>query len=249
MEALFSAKMAARHDQVRAVIGPDDLTALLHELGLPERESVTSVAPANLLSELAPPAPSGRYSFGHLSPTLARIRPRRRSWWVATGIAGGVAAGALVTAALMSSKPAHKPIVLVAPSSAAPAPPAVPTSRKVIVPLPFLAESVTFDDESRQLSPATDVVAFEVPAEGGKRHRVTATALDGTHAEGYVREQDGVARAEGDGFDLVAPPLPLSGEPRRAWAGPGANLAPAAFSPGPVSSALGTKKNGFTKLR
>ena len=37
-----------------------------------------------------------------------------------------------------------------------------------------------------------------VPRESGVRHRVTAVALDGARAEGFVREADGVARPEGE---------------------------------------------------
>ena len=80
--------------------------------------------------------------------------------------------------------------------------------------------------------PAADAVAFDLPPTSGARHRIVATAADGTRAEGYVIEADGLATPEGAGLSisrpLPDPPRPLpSGRPK------------------PV----GTTRNGFTKLR
>ena len=77
-----------------------------------------------------------------------------------------------------------------------------PTIRRVIVPLPFAAKRVTFDEQSHELSPPADVAAFDVPRESGARHRITALAVDGSKAEAYVRESEGVARPEGPGFTI-----------------------------------------------
>ena len=85
-----------------------------------------------------------------------------------------------------------------------PSPLAEPTMRRVIVPLPFAATRVTFDEQSRELSPPADVAAFEIPRESGLRHLVTALAVDGAKAEAYVRESEGVARPEGPGFTIEA---------------------------------------------
>jgi hypothetical protein len=110
----------------------------------------------------------------------------------------------------------------------------MPTSRKVVLPLPFLATRVTFDDDVRDLSPATDVVAFDVPTEAGLHHKVAVVALDGSHAEGNVHEEDGIARPDGDGLIIILSdsmpidPRPASGRPARP---------------------IGTVHNGFTKLR
>ena len=109
-----------------------------------------------------------------------------------------------------------------------------PTARRVVVPLPFLATHVEFDDEVRELDPPTDVAAFDVPAESGPRHRVAVVALDGTRAEGFVREQDGIARPEGDGYAFVAP------EPSVTESRP---------TPSRPVRPVGTVHNGFTKLR
>jgi len=105
----------------------------------------------------------------------------------------------------------------------------------VVVPLPFLATHVTFDDESRELDPAVDVTAFEVSREAGVRHRVTATAIDGSKATGFVREQDGVARIEPEGFTIELPTLSPS--------------APSHAESHPSTAPVGRVKNGFTKLR
>jgi hypothetical protein len=93
---------------------------------------------------------------------------------------------------------------------------------------------VELDDAARDLEPATDVAAFDVPPESGPRHRVAVLAIDGTRAEGFVREQDGIARPEGDGYTFIAPE-PASPEPR----------------PAPVRTTrpIGTVHDGFTKLR
>jgi hypothetical protein len=107
----------------------------------------------------------------------------------------------------------------------------------VVVPLPFVAARVTFDDRDHELVPAADVAAFDVPVESGARHRVAAIAIDGTRAEGYVREEDGVARADSEGFAMSAATSRPTTPPPRAFPGP--------VRPPPV----GTVRNGFTKLR
>ena len=109
--------------------------------------------------------------------------------------------------------------------------------RRLVLPLPFTSTRVTLDDESRDLDPASDVVAVEVPAEASMRHRVTAIAIDGTRAEGNVREQDGIARPESEGYTFVAAPHPIVDDARRVGRG--------SHEARPV----GTVRNGFTKLR
>jgi hypothetical protein len=104
----------------------------------------------------------------------------------------------------------------------------------VVLSLPFLATHVTFDDEQRDLSPATDVTAFDVPAESGQRHRIAAVALDGTRAEGTVREEDGIARPDSDGYVFI--PAEPVGDARAPYTGRPARP-------------IGTVHNGFTKLR
>jgi hypothetical protein len=241
MEAIFGPRMALRQDQVRATIGAGELTELLRESGLPSREHIdfADVPTGQLLAELAPPAPTGRYALGtELREEVAKLRPRRVPWWAVGATGGGIAIGVLVTLALVAGRQKPAPIVIRGTPPAAtprevPAPP--PTARRVVLSLPFLATHVTFDDEQRDLSPATDVTAFDVPADMGQRHRVAAVALDGTRAEGTVREEDGIARPDSDGYVFI-PPDP-AGDAR------------APSYTGRPARPIGTVHNGFTKLR
>lgn len=237
MEAIFGPRMALRQEHVRATIGPSELTDLLRESGLPSRERISfaDVPTGQLLAELAPPAPTGRYALGtEMRGQIESMKARRLPWWGA--VAGGIAIGAAVTLAVVANRPRAAPIV-VRGTPAVPAPASVtqtPAPRKVVLPLPFVATHVTFDEQARDLVPATDVATFDVPGEAGSRHLVTITALDGSHAEGYVREQDGIARPEADGYTLALPETP-----------PGPTR-PAAGHP---AKPIGTVHNGFTKLQ
>ncbi|HEX8790021.1 MAG TPA: serine/threonine-protein kinase [Polyangiaceae bacterium] len=241
MEAIFGPRMALRQEQVRATIGAGELTELLRESGLPSRERISfaDVPTGALLAELAPPAPTGRYALGtELREDLAKLRPRRVPWWAVGATGGGIAIGVVLTLALVAGRQRPAPIVIrgtppaVTAAEVVTAPP--PAARRVVLSLPFLATHVTFDDEQRDLSPATDVTAFDVPADSGPRHRVAAVALDGTRAEATVREEDGIARPDSDGYVFI-PPEP-SGDAR----------APASGRP---ARPIGTVHNGFTKLR
>ncbi|HEY8042474.1 MAG TPA: serine/threonine-protein kinase [Polyangiaceae bacterium] len=237
MEAIFGARMAVRQEQVRTTIGPSELTVLLRESGLPSRERISfaDVPTGQLLAELAPPAPTGRYALGtELRLEVAKLRPRRVPWWGVASATGGIAIGALLTLAVVANRSKPAPIVIHAAPAPAPPPEVAPaaTVRKVVLPLPFLATHVGFDDVERDLDPAADVAAFDVPSESGLRHRVSVVAIDGTRAEGTVREQDGIARPEGEGYAFVAP-----------------ELAPADPRPARPARPIGTVHNGFTKLR
>lgn len=240
MEAIFGPRMAMRQEQVRATIGAGELTELLRESGLPSRERISfnDVPTGQLLAELAPPAPTGRYALGtELREDVAKLRPKRVPWWAVGATGGGIAIGVVVTLALVAGRQKPAPVVIRGtPPDPMPAdvPPPPPTARRVVLSLPFLATHVTFDDEQRDLSPATDVTAFDVPADSGLRHRVAVVALDGTRAEGTVREEDGIARPDSEGYVFI-PPEP-SGDAR----------APTGGRP---ARPIGTVHNGFTKLR
>jgi serine/threonine-protein kinase len=239
MEAIFGARMTLRQEQVRAAIGPSELTQLLRESGLPTRDrvSMVDIPTGQLLAELAPPAPTGRYALGtELRMEVAKLRPKKVPWWSVGAVAGGVAAGALVTLAVVANRPKPGPIVIRGTPTASAATIAVaPTARKVVLPLPFIATHVELDDVARELDPAAEVAAFDVPAESGPRHKVAAVAIDGTRVEGFVREQDGIARPEGDGFAYI-PPEPPAAEPHPP-------------APARPTRPIGTVHNGFTKLR
>jgi serine/threonine protein kinase len=238
MEAVFSARMAARQNQVRATLG-NELTELLLESGLRSRDPATmsDVPEGQLLAELAPPMPTGRYAVGtDFRAAMARLRPRSVPWRSIAAVGAGVAIGATATLTWLANHSKPSPIVLRGAASATSNPiPAGPTTRRVLVPLPFVATHASFDDDSRDLEPPTDVVAFDVAMGDGVRHHVAAVAADGTRAEGYALEDEGVARPEGDGYTFVTPDPPADD----------------ARHPGPRRSSrpVGTVHNGFTKLR
>ncbi|HTB76348.1 MAG TPA: serine/threonine-protein kinase [Polyangiaceae bacterium] len=236
MEAVFGARMAVRQNQVRATIG-HELADLLRQSGLPARDpTATSLAPeGELLAQLAPPMPTGRYALGtELRAAMARL-PRHLPWRSIAAVAAGVAIGAIVTLTVLTRHAKPAPIVVRGAPATIVAPTPTPTTRRVLLPLPFVASRATLDDETRDLDPPSDVLAFDVPASSGPRHRVTVVAPDGTRAEGYAAEQDGIVRPEEEGYAFEAPRQPGSATPR-------ADRKRSAHPAGVVH-------DGFTKLR
>ncbi len=238
IEAVFGSRMQARHVKIRAAMpGRDDVDRILTMSGLAVRPSQADLEPkaadAAVLAAIAPPAPSGRYSFAPNESPILMLR-RKPPWVVLASVGVGLFIGAVAVFVALSRRPPRTVVVTKqGPTQALVESNAV--ARKVVVPLPFIATHVTFDDESRELDPAVDVTAFEVPREAGIRHRVTATAIDGSKATGFVREQDGMARVEPEGFAIELPAL---------------SPMPAPHSNGhPSTAPVGTVKNGFTKLR
>jgi Protein kinase domain len=208
MEAVFGARMAVRQEQVRGTIG-NELADLLRQSGLPARDAAaTSLAPeGELLAQLAPPMPTGRYALGtELRAAMARLRPRGVPWRSIAAVGAGVALGAAVTLTVLTRHTKPSPIVIRSAAATVNGAGQIPATRRVLLPLPFLASRATLDDESRELEPPTDVVVFDVQSRSGSRHRVTMVAPDGTRAEGYAVEEDGIARPEGDGYAFLAPP-------------------------------------------
>jgi hypothetical protein len=238
IEAVFGARMRARHARIRSAMqGRGDVERILSLSGLPVRpEGSAEPKPADaaMLASIAPPAPSARYSFApNQSPIL--LRRRKPPWAVLASVGVGLLIGAVAVFLVLSQQPPRTVVVTKAAPAPSTAPSPDPTVRKVVVPLPFLATLVTFDEETRELDPAVDVTAFEVPRESGVRHRVTATALDGSKASGFVRELDGVARVEAEGYSVELPASTPSLPQRSATR--------------PSTAPVGTVRNGFTKLR
>jgi hypothetical protein len=208
MEAVFGARMADRQNQVRATIG-HELADLLRQSGLPTRDPATSsLAPeGDLLARLAPPMPTGRYALGtELRAAMARLRPRDVPWRSIAAVAAGVAIGATVTLTALTRRAKPAPIVVRGIPASVSSSASAPAIRRVLLALPFVATRATFDDDARDLDPPTDVVTFDVPGSSGFRHHVTVLAPDGTRAEGYAVEEDGIARPDGDGYTFVGPP-------------------------------------------
>jgi hypothetical protein len=159
-----------------------------------------------------------------------------------------VALGALIVFAVFARKSAPSPAAPIVFSATPPAPVA-PKTHHVKVSLPFVSTLVTFDDTARELEPAADSVDFEVSDDKAPRHRIIAVALDGTRAEGWVNEVDGVAKIEDDGYTFESPDLPTFPQPTSTMTSASRPQAqrpsPAPRKPAPV----GTTKNGFTKLK
>jgi hypothetical protein len=260
IEALFGERLRVRHakirDAVRGSLGDSrEVDHVLEVSGLNPRPEPTPEMrdrEARQLENVAPPAPSARYAFGasekhhrtFFTPTMKRV----------LAIAGG-AAMAIGFGFVIMNRTSLFGSSTTAPPSAAPA----PTSRHVVVPLPFVATQVSFDEQKRDLRPPADVVAFDVPRESGLRHRVTALSGDGARAEAYVRESEGVARPEGSTTFTIEsletypddPSTPSSAakhkkRPPAAAAAPVNPLPPPPTTP--KAPPVGSVKDGFTKL-
>jgi serine/threonine protein kinase len=241
IETIFGSRMAKRHEVIRQAVADDvAATKLFEASGLPNRpkpHSTASHSPLALLAAISPPAPSERYSFGKASEDYGRIAEKKARRNVAAGVAVGVAVGVMVALLVLARAPRAEPAVpldtppIQALTPSAPSPAFQATTRRVVVTLPFLATHAELDDLVRDVDPPADAVVFAVPRESGASHHVTATALDGAHAEAFVREFDGVARVVGDGFvpllPAVSAPPPKIRPPQRA---------------------AGKVKNGFTTL-
>lgn len=198
VEALFGERLRVRHEKVREALPREQADTIIEVSGLHHRPAPTPEMREReriAIENIAPPAPSARYTFGNASEKLFQQRfGSTKVRLVAIGVVAALVVGAVVVfVAGRRSAPTS-------PVAAAPA--TEPTIRRVIVPLPFTATRVTFDDQTRDLAPPADVAAFEVPRAAGVTHRVTALAVDGSRAEAYVRESDGVARPEGQGFAI-----------------------------------------------
>jgi serine/threonine-protein kinase len=272
IEALFGERLRVRHANIREALDDgSDVEHMLEVSGLNPRPLPTAEMRERekiAIQNIAPPAPSARYTFGAASESLFQRRfasPRVRIAALATvGLLGLLV---LVGVLARKDKPDASHVEL--------APASEPTMRRVIVPLPFAATHVTFDEQSRDLTPPADVAAFEIPRESGARHRITALAVDGSKAEAYVRESEGVARPEDQGFTIE--PLETYGEEAQGTPTANGNLielpptrngvkrvvrprpgpvraakdagAPAASASAAAPKPVGTVKDGFTKLR
>jgi serine/threonine-protein kinase len=271
VEALFGERLRVRHANIRdALDDKDDVGHVLEVSGLHPRPEPTAEMRRReriAIENIAPPAPSARYTFGNASESLLQRRfASRRVRLAALGAVGVIGVAVLVGVLARRDTPAE---------ARTDTPSSEPTIRRVIVPLPFAATRVTFDEQSRELTPPADVAAFDVPRESGARHRITALAVDGSKGEAYVRESEGVARPEGQGFtiepletyaeettgtpaptttgNLIELPPTRNGVKRVVKRPPVVKTVKDAGAPAASASAqpkpIGTVKDGFTKLR
>jgi serine/threonine-protein kinase len=263
MEAVFGQRMAARHERVREALAGVDVDALFANTGLKLRERPTStsrIASESAIAHLAPLAPSSRYTFGAVSEDFAKLREKQARLRMLSGVAFGVAFGALVAFGIVAFRGGDAED---AEARAEAPPPSRPSTRRVVVPLPFVATTVTLGDAVRTLDPASDVGVFDVPIDTDVRHRLIVVGADGARAEGIVLEADGVARVDKDGFLTVYPSTASSAASANGAAGTASGTgAPAArpmksaaqppskvAKPKAPAHPVGTTRNGFTKLQ
>jgi len=235
VEAVFGARLALRHQAVRAAVGDDDAERLFAATGIRPRPApgTPPVSKRHAIAAIAPLAPSGRYAFD-----VADAQAGRPWGLIAAIVIGGLfGAVAVVSLSKHLAGPRRAAAAEVAVASSVDGP--VAATRRVAVPLPLTASHVELDDIKRDLAPPADLAAFDVPRASGVRHRVVAVGVDGSRAEGYVLETDGVARVEEEGF-VVVHPTP---------ADPPAHAAPSPGGRAATPSDVARVKNGFTKLR
>lgn len=246
VHTLFADRIDERHRLVREALGLDDISDVL------DATAAAAVVPPEAsrrrLSEIAPLAPSERYVFGSEAivhgrlPAVSRLGLHRLG---RRGLTVGALLGVAAMFALARRAPAEsQPPVLEA------------AARRVVVPLPFRAAKVSLDDLEQTPRTPMETAVFDVPAQSGSMHRVLVESDDGTRMEARVREQDGFAIPDGEGFVLVgagggpiAPKAssvttPVEGTAVKAVAAEGAT--PGRPSP---SKSVGTVRDGFTKLR
>lgn len=238
VDAVFGARLGQRHEQVRSVVGDEAAKILFEKTEITPRPAPeNATAPGSqLYASIAPPAPSARYAFGNLNDSLPVDNETPKvPWPLIAAIGAGSAFALIVLLALFFRFRAHDrdlaTTALPVPSASgassdAPQIAAAPSSRHVVVPLPFVATHVIFDDLDRDLNPPADVCAFDVPAASGVRHRVVAIAANGSRAEGFAREVDGVASPE-SGFAIqqatpttTTPPAAPQPQPHHTHAAP-----------------------------
>jgi serine/threonine-protein kinase len=258
VEALFGERLRVRHHDIRvSLVAGVDIEHILEVSGLNSRPEPTEEMrerERRAIENIAPPAPSARYAFGASENLLQRRFASPRVRLIALGAVAFL--GAAVVVGVLARKKEPDPLF---------APPIEATARRVVVPLPFAATRVTFDDQARDVAPAATIVAFDVPREAGTRHRVTAVSVDGAKAEADVLESDGVARPASsfafeqlDNYDddpnVIELPSAPGQPPRKRRPRIKAPHPPLAAAPPPPPSAtapkpIGTVKDGFTKLK
>ncbi len=250
VETVFGPRIGVRHEQVRSVVSDETakhLFELSHIQPRPAPPPNEMIPQPMLYAAIAPAAPSARYAFGNLNDSLSGANPTIKTQWpLIAAISGGAAVALAVLIALLfhvhgsdHDATAAAPSAAVAiefPASSA----ATPTTRHVVVPLPFVATRIWFDDAERDLDPPADVAAFDIPVSSSPRHHLVASGANGAQAEGFLRETDGVAAPEG-GFNTLVAPTPTA----VATQAPVVHHAPHRHAASPST----TRRDGFTKLK
>ncbi|MGH7285284.1 MAG: protein kinase domain-containing protein, partial [Polyangiaceae bacterium] len=251
VETVFGPRIGMRHEQVRGVVSDETaqhLFELSHIKPRPAPPPNEVIPQPMLYAAIAPAAPSARYAFGNLNDSLSGANPAiKQQWPLIAAISGGAAVALAVLLVLVfhmherdhdaaATAPSGSAAFELPASSAA----ASAATRHVVVPLPFVATRIWFDDAEHDLDPPADVAAFDIPIGSPTRHHLVASGENGAQAEGFLRETDGVAAPEG-GFNTLIPPV----------AAPVATAEPVRHhsSHHHAAPASTTRRDGFTKLK
>jgi serine/threonine-protein kinase len=277
METIFGAKMRVLHADIRKLVDAEFDKVIevsgLHPRPAPDPAEMGAQAQRRQFDSLAPKVPTGRYTFGArvLADKLGLSHGVDRKWIAAGAGAAILVVGiiAFATSHFLDKKPGEgaQPAAAAAAAAADSAITVMP--RRVAISLPFLAVRVIVDDTEKTLSPASDIAAVDLPGTSGERHRVRAFAVDGTTADGWVREVDGVGRPENGGLTVhesttaaaadtttqtIDTPTTTLVSPRGKPAGQGTGGGGGTpHKPGSGGGAhpsgTGTVRDGFTKLK
>jgi serine/threonine-protein kinase len=266
METIFGAKMRVLHADIRKLVDAEFDKVIevsgLHPRPAPDPAEEGAQIRRRQFDSLAPKVPTGRYTFGArvIADKLGLSQGVDRKWIAAGAGAAILVVGiiAFATSALFGKKPVQAAQPVAADSAITVMP------RRVAISLPFLAVRVIVDDTEKTLSPASDIAAIDLPGTSGERHHVRAFAVDGTTADGWVREVDGVGRPENGGLTVhdanaaaadtsqaaqtIDTPTTTLVSPRGKPAGAGGGGG-AQHKGGAHPSGSGTVRDGFTKLK
>lgn len=252
VEAVFGPKLRVRHDMLRRVVGEEEAERLLRVSSLPSRRPVAGDASLSnrlAIAAVAPAAPSARYALGGLSasPAPKRHAPKGMAS-VVLGAGAGIVVGAIAVWFIVRHGATQQAPTPSAPTAIAATQAPLLPPRHVVVHLPFLATGASLDGVDHPIDPPADSFAVDVSPEASTRHRLTATGVDGTRAEGTAREEGGEAFLEQEGLVYVTAdptPAPQVATPAALPTTPRATPARTSKPAPPV----GTVRDGFTKLR
>ncbi|WP_394824337.1 serine/threonine-protein kinase [Pendulispora albinea] len=230
MAAVFGSSLRHRHQEIRTVLGSDEMAnRLLMATGITPRTAPPPGTPRTnpaLYAAVAPPAPSERYAYGNVRDILPSGRGRKRSWKTIGAIAvGGIVGGVGVLTLFSSLRAPRDPEAspsTVLPSSSPPSSPSSPSSPPSPTPSPTpLPEPAMIPSAAMGAAPAGSLEANRL-------------ASDSESLE----------------LPLSADDLPAS--PPSSSSTPSAGTKPAHEGSKPRPGhppQVGTKRNGFTKLK
>lgn len=204
--AVAGPTLRIRHAQIRRAIGEARARAALASVGGEldfsdtDTESI-ELQHKELIARVAPPAPSARYAFAELDEAESLGEATRRRWPLAVGGVLGVALIGIATSSMWSRTAQRS----ASDTHESQQPVIEARARRVILALPFASMRVILDDKDRVFESPVETAAFELGAGSGARHKWIAVASDGTRAEGFATERDGVLEIEEETKIVIYP--------------------------------------------